>query len=102
MPPPYADDRSLVDRLIGGDEEAFSHFFDAFFPKLYRFALARLDNDPAHAEDVVQATLTRAVTKLATYRGEAALYTWLCTFCRLELCSRNARQRRTGTETPRV
>jgi len=34
---------------------------------------------------VAQTTLIRALDKLHTYRGEAALFTWLCTFCRREV-----------------
>ncbi len=86
------DDRELVRRMLGGDERAFRDFFDGTFPGLYRFALARLDRDEAAAEEVAQAALCRAISKLATFRGEAALFTWLCTFCRHEIsayCKRN-------------
>ena len=34
---------------------------------------------------MAQQTLTRAVRKLDTYRGESALFTWLCAICRNEL-----------------
>jgi RNA polymerase sigma-70 factor (ECF subfamily) len=34
---------------------------------------------------VAQTTLYRAMGKLKTYRGEASLLTWLCTFCRHEI-----------------
>lgn len=86
------DDRGLVRRMIGGEEPAFEEFFAAYFPPLYRFASARL-RDAGAAEEVAQAALTRAVAKLASYRGEAALFTWLCTFCRHEIsayCERAA------------
>jgi RNA polymerase sigma-70 factor (ECF subfamily) len=79
------DDRVLVRRMLAGEELAFEAFFDRYFPGLYRFALSRLRCDPTAAEEVAQSTLERAVTKLATYRGEAALFTWLCTFCRHEV-----------------
>jgi RNA polymerase sigma-70 factor, ECF subfamily len=81
----HASDRALVERLLAGDGAAFDAFFDAHFPGLFRFALARLRHDADAAEDVAQSTLCRAVTKLHTYRGEASLFTWLCTFCRHEL-----------------
>jgi RNA polymerase sigma-70 factor (ECF subfamily) len=48
------------------------------------------------AEEVAQATLCKAITKLATYRGEAALFTWLCTFCRHEISAHYRRQGRFG------
>ena len=75
-------DLALVRRLLRGEEEAFEEFFAGYFPRLYRFARARLGRDEDAAEEIVQATLCRALTALKTYRGEAALFTWLCTLCR--------------------
>jgi len=78
-------DRFLVARMVRGDEVAFGEFFEAHFAPLFRFAMPRVANDAQIAEDVVQAALCRAVRKLSSYRGEAALLTWLCTFCRHEI-----------------
>jgi RNA polymerase sigma-70 factor (ECF subfamily) len=36
-------------------------------------------------------TLTKAIRKLGSYRGEAALFTWLCTICRNEIADHRAR-----------
>ena len=80
----YLDDKKLVQRLLDGDEQAFDRFFRENFARLYRFALVRLSNDAAAAEEVAQSTLTRAVRKLESYRAEAALFTWLCAICRNE------------------
>lgn len=71
--------------MLQGREEAFDAFFSRFFPPLYRFALARVDADANAAEEIVQATLSRAISRISTFRGEAALLTWLCTFCRHEI-----------------
>ncbi len=90
------DDLELVGRLRAGSEEAFQEFFDAFFPRLYRFAIVRAAGNGDAAEEVVQAALCRAVSKLHTYRGEAALFTWLCTFCRHELSAFSRRDGRFG------
>lgn len=81
----YSRDRQLARRVISGEERAFDELFDGHFPGLYRFALARLDGDEDAAEEVAQATLCKAISKLTTYRGEAALFTWLCAFCRHEI-----------------
>ena len=86
-------ERELVQRMLSGDERAFTEFFDGYFPGLFRFALARLGRNEDAAEEVVQATLCAAIAKLQTFRGEAALFTWLCTFCRHEV---SAFYRRTG------
>lgn len=82
-----SDDRALVRRLLAGEEPAFEEFFATYFPRLFRFARARLGGNADAAEDVVQTTLIRALHKLHTYRGEAALLTWLCTFCRREIAA---------------
>jgi RNA polymerase sigma-70 factor (ECF subfamily) len=80
-------DRELVDRLLRGDSQAFDQFFNEYYPKLYRFVRRRV-SDGALAEDVAQGALCRALQSLRGFRGEAALFTWLCTLCRRELSAR--------------
>jgi len=86
-------DRDLVRRLRAGEEAAFDAFFAAYFPGLYRFALARTREDANAAEEVVQAALCAAVRRLETWRGEASLFTWLCTICRHEIAGYYRRNR---------
>ncbi len=83
--PVYLDDKKLSRRLLAGDARAFDQFFDENFARLYRFALARLADDPDAARDVVQTVMTRAVQKMHTYRAESAMFTWLCAICRNEI-----------------
>lgn len=78
-------DAELVRRMLEGDERAFNTFFDAYFPRVYRFALPRLGREEDAAKDVVQATLTKAIRNLGQYRGDAALFTWICQICRHEV-----------------
>lgn len=85
------EDRRLVKRLLAHDREAFDAFFAGYFPRLYRFARTRLGDDADATKEVVQVTLTKAIRKLASYRGEAALFTWLCTICRNEIADHRAR-----------
>jgi len=92
-------DRALARRILAGDEGAFREVFDRFFPRLYRFALARLPRDPETARDVVQQTFCQAIERLDTYRGEAALYTWFCQICRNAIADH---WRRHGRGTERV
>ncbi len=96
--PIYFEDKKLVKRLLAGDERAFSQFFDENFSRLYRFALTRLSQDPESTREVVQMALTKALRNIHTYRGESALFSWLCVICRNELVDwmrRNARYRET-------
>ena len=81
----HTNDKHLAERLLAGDEDAFEELFAVQVPRLYRIALARLDNDAAAAEDAVQATLIKAMQKLSTFRGEASLLTWLATICLREI-----------------
>jgi RNA polymerase sigma-70 factor (ECF subfamily) len=78
-------DWDLARRLRDGDEYAFEEFFAEYFPRVYRFARVRLTGDDDAAEEVAQTTLIRALAKIGTYRGEAALFVWLCSFCRHEI-----------------
>lgn len=94
------DDKALVKRMLAGREDAFEEFFSNYFPALYRFALTRLNQNEDLAEEVVQATLTKAVRKLSTFRGEAALFTWLCTFCRYEISAHFQKENRGPTRLP--
>jgi RNA polymerase sigma-70 factor (ECF subfamily) len=89
-------DRELVRRMLSGDQAAFQGFFDAHFPGLFRFAMTRLGHDPDVAEEVAQSTLCKVVRKLHTYRGEASLFTWACTFCRWEISAWQAKHGRRG------
>lgn len=87
--------------MLAGEERAFAEFFDGYFSRLYRFALPRLGRDAGAAEDVVQAALCRAIPALKSWRGEAALFTWLCTFCRHEIGSHyRGSERRPQTAGP--
>jgi RNA polymerase sigma-70 factor (ECF subfamily) len=80
-------DVALARRVLAGDEAAFDEFFDRYFPRLFRFALPRLGGNEDDTEEIVQLVLIRGLARLDTYRGEAALLTWLCTLCRHEIAA---------------
>ena len=90
-------DGELVEGLLRGDRRAFEQFFNEYYPKLYRFVKRRMPRDAAAAEDIAQGTLCRALESLRGYRGEAALFTWLCTLCRREMSARWHDTRRHAT-----
>ena len=88
-------DRFIAKRILAGDEKAFRELFDSFYPRLFRFAFARLNGDREAAADVVQQTFCKAFQALDSYRGEAALYTWFCQICRnliIDFCRANNRE----------
>jgi RNA polymerase sigma-70 factor (ECF subfamily) len=45
----------------------------------------RRRGEPELVRDVVQTTLCRFMEKLDGYRGESAIFTWLCAVCRNEI-----------------
>jgi len=94
--PIYLDDKRLIRRLVKGDERAFDQFFRENFSRLYRFAQARMPGDEQAVKEVVLAAMSKALRKMGTYRGESALFTWLCVICRNEIVDwlrRNAKYR---------
>lgn len=88
----YRDDKYLVKQLLDGDQEAFDRFFNENFARLYRFASTRMPDDPEGTREIVQIVLTKALRKLHTFRGESALFTWLCAICRNEVSDWLAKQ----------
>lgn len=96
----YEADRTLAQAMLRGDEKAFNRFFDDYFPRVFRFACVRLDSeDEELIKDIVQTTMTNAIKGLKGYRGEAALFTWLCQICRNEI---NAYYRKLSRSVPEV
>jgi RNA polymerase sigma-70 factor, ECF subfamily len=79
---PTHTDWALSRRILKGDERAFRELFDLYFPRLYRFALGRLDGDREQACEIVQVTFCKAFERLDSYRGESSLYGWFCQICR--------------------
>ncbi|MCH9026200.1 MAG: RNA polymerase sigma factor [Proteobacteria bacterium] len=81
----YLEDKQLVQRMLTGDQRAFDQFFTENFQRLYRFALSRVPDDPESCREVVNSALSKAIRNLHKFRGEAALFTWLCAICRNEI-----------------
>lgn len=93
-------DKKLARRVLDGDRRAFDAFFNTYYPRLYRFALVRLNRDHDLADETAQVVLCQAISKLSTYRGEAPLFSWLCTFCRYELARQRKAVARAQGDTP--
>jgi RNA polymerase sigma-70 factor (ECF subfamily) len=95
------NERELVKAMLAGDERAFNRFFTGYFPRVYRFALPRLGGDAEAAKEVVQATLIKAIRNLTQFRGEAALFSWVCQICRHQVTDYlRARKRYTDRVVP--
>jgi RNA polymerase sigma factor (sigma-70 family) len=59
-----------------GDARALERLVRAVHDRMYRLAV-RMTARPPDAEDATQEILIRVITRLSTYRGEAAFTTWV-------------------------
>lgn len=68
-----------------GGERAFLALYDRHAPAMYALALRLLGGRTADAADVLQEAWLRVLPRLARFRGESSLRTWLCGFV-VNLC----------------
>lgn len=68
-------DDLLCKKAVTGDKQAITALIERHQQWLYNIAL-RLVLNPADAEDLVQETLIRIVTQLASFKAQAAFRTW--------------------------
>jgi RNA polymerase sigma-70 factor (ECF subfamily) len=69
-------DADLIRRAQQGDSEAFATLFHTHKMRIYSLCL-RMTNNAAEAEDLAQDAFLQVFRKLATFRGDSALSTWL-------------------------
>ena len=72
----HDDELELVDRCRRGELGAFEELYRAHAGRLYSLAVRMLGNQ-ADAEDLLQEIFLSAHRKLESFRGDAALGTWL-------------------------
>jgi RNA polymerase sigma-70 factor (ECF subfamily) len=86
-------DTELIARILSGDMRALEMLMRLHNRTLYRTARAILRDD-AEAEDAVQEAYLQAYRKLATFRGESKLSTWLVRITANEALMRRRRNPR--------
>ena len=99
--PPAASDGELCERVSRGDKGAFEQLMRRFNRTLFRTARAILRDD-AEAEEAVQDAYLLAYRKLADFRGEAKLSTWLVRIAANEALARRRKQARRNLLAPVV
>ncbi len=70
------DDQQLIRRTLDGHNEAFGHLIRKYQDRLYNGMVHILRSEP-EAEDVVQDAFVLAFTKLKSFKGDSAFFTWL-------------------------
>ena len=66
----------LIRRAQQGNADAFAELFHAHKARVYSLCL-HMTNNSAEAEDLTQDVFLQVFRKLATFRGDSALSTWL-------------------------
>jgi RNA polymerase sigma-70 factor (ECF subfamily) len=70
------DDRALLARHVDGDGDAFGELFRRHRDRLWSVALRTL-GDPEEAADALQDAMLSAYRAAGSFRGDAAVTTWL-------------------------
>ena len=69
-------DAELAQRITRGERRAFEEFVDTFGGRVHRLVRRYVPN-PTDAEDVTQEIFCDLHRSIGSYRGEAALATWV-------------------------
>ena len=75
--PEPVDDRELIGRVLAGDPSAERALYDAHVDRVFRLVY-RMTDDLHRAQDYTQEAFIRGFRRLADFRGDSALSTWLC------------------------
>jgi RNA polymerase sigma-70 factor (ECF subfamily) len=90
----YPTESALLSGAAGGDPEAVRAFIDSVGPVVYGFVFARVGGDEPAAQDLLQETLIESLRSAPTFRGDAALRTWVCAIARRRLARHYEAERR--------
>ena len=69
-------DAALIERARSGDVSAFEHVYRREVGRVYAVCL-RMTADPVRAMELTQSVFVRAWDRLASFRGESLLSSWL-------------------------
>lgn len=64
------NEKEIIERVLGGDTEAFSELVTRYEKTVYNLAL-RMVGDRSDAADMAQEAFVKAWTNLPSYRGES-------------------------------
>ncbi len=87
-------DRALVERCLGHEPGAFDELYRRFAPRVFTLA-CRMTGSRSSGEDLLQEIFLLVYRKLGSFKGEAALGTWvyrLATNCCLDYPAQPAAQ----------
>lgn len=88
------DEALFIEKTLAGDTAAFGHLVTRYQDRLYN-TLVHVVGSTDDAADVVQDAFVQAYTKLRSFHGNSAFYTWLYRIAFNLAVSRRRKQRAT-------
>ena len=86
--------QAIVQTVLKGNPSELKAFFDEYFPRLYRFTISRVSGDQEVAKEVVQNAFSKIMLNIHKFKGEASIFTWMCSICRNEIADFMRKQTR--------
>ena len=93
-------ERAIVDAAIAGDEAALAELYNLYFPRVYRYILARMGN-PFDAEDLTEEVFLRVLDAIGRFQWrEAPFSAWLFRIAHNAVISQRRKEGARGRSSP--
>ncbi|MCH8345400.1 MAG: sigma-70 family RNA polymerase sigma factor [Chloroflexi bacterium] len=93
-------ERAIVDAAIAGDEAALAELYNLYFPRVYRYILARVGN-PYDAEDLTEEVFLRVLDAIGRFQWrEAPFSAWLFRIAHNAVISQRRKEGARGRTSP--
>jgi RNA polymerase sigma-70 factor (ECF subfamily) len=93
-------ERALVDAAKAGDEAALAELYSLYFPRVYRYILARMGN-PYDAEDLTEEVFLRVLDAIERFQWrEAPFSAWLFRIAHNAVISQRRKDGARGRSSP--
>jgi RNA polymerase sigma-70 factor (ECF subfamily) len=93
-------ERAIVDAARAGDESALAELYNLYFPRVYRYILARMGN-PYDAEDLTEEVFLRVLDAIERFQWrEAPFSAWLFRIAHNAVVSQRRKEGARGRSSP--
>ena len=93
-------ERDIVDAAKAGDEAALAELYNLYFPRVYRYILARMGN-PYDAEDLTEEVFLRVLDAIERFQWrEAPFSAWLFRIAHNAVISQRRKEGSRGRSSP--
>jgi len=93
-------ERAIVDAAKAGDEAALAELYSLYFPRVYRYILARMGN-PYDAEDLTEEVFLRVLDAIERFQWrEAPFSAWLFRIAHNAVISQRRKEGARGRSSP--